>query len=55
MRKLIVIAACLLVTGCMNSAPCEEKWVKRFNAKGQVMYVLESSNCVSVKMKEIYQ
>ena len=54
MRKLIVIAACLLVTGCMNSAPCEETWTKYTTSEG-VLYVKESSSCVSVKMKEIYQ
>ena len=54
MRKLLLVVACLMVTGCMNSAPCEEKWAKYHTSEG-VLYVKESSSCVSVKMKEIYQ
>lgn len=55
MKKLIALFAILVITGCTNSAPCEEKWTKTYNAKGQVMYVLEDSQCVSVKYREIYQ
>lgn len=51
--KLLVIAALLLMTGCAGfGQPCEEKWTQTYNAKGQVMYVLEKSNCVSVTYKE---
>jgi len=52
--KLLVIAALLLMTGCTAIKPCEEKWTKLYTAKGQVMYVLEESNCVSVSFKEAY-
>lgn len=55
MRKCIVAIACLLMSGCMATKPCQETWTKLYNAKGQVMYVLEESDCVSVKFKEAYQ
>ena len=55
MKLLVIVTALLLITGCTATKPCEEKWTKLYNAKGQVMYVLEESNCVSVSFKEAYQ
>jgi len=53
--KILVIVALLLMTGCAGlGQPCEEKWTKTYNAKGQVMYVLDKSSCVSVTYKEPY-
>ena len=55
MKLLVIVAALLLMTGCAGlSQPCEEKWTKMNNAQGQVMYVLEKSNCASVTYKEAY-
>ena len=52
--KLLVIAALLLMSGCTSllGQPCEEKWTKTYNSKGQVMYVLEKSSCISITYKE---
>lgn len=53
--KILVIVALLLMTGCAGlGQPCEEKWTKTYNAKGQVMYVLDKSSCVSVSYQEPY-
>lgn len=55
MKKLIALVAMFVTTGCASmSEPCEDKWVTVYTAKG-IMYVKESSACVSVEMKEIYQ
>lgn len=48
MKVLLALVACLLVTGCMNSAPCEDKWVTVYSAEG-TMYVKESSACISIE------
>ena len=56
MKKLLVICGVvLLASGCTMSPPCEETWTKMYNAKGQVMYVKQDSQCVSVSFKEAYQ
>ena len=55
MKKLIALVAMFVTTGCASiSEPCEETWTKMYNAKGQVMYVKESSQCVSIEYKDPY-
>lgn len=54
MKKLILVGFMLLTTGCagLMGEPCEDKWTKTYTAKGQVLYVLEESRCVSVQLKD---
>jgi len=53
--RLLLIAALSLTTGCtMMGEPCEESWTKMYNAKGQVMYVKDETQCVSVSYQEPY-
>lgn len=53
--RLLLIAALSLTTGCtMMGEPCEESWTRMYNAKGQVMYVKDETQCVSVSYQEPY-